>query len=171
MKPFKDTALGKFLSGKGFNSVMETAGTFIPGVKILNEVKEMVLGSPEYDKLQPEDKQLFFELHQQEMEELDKRLADTADARKMYSGKNEMADLVSKRVVNWNLPIIAILILVLIACIVWVADKTLLALISTAIGGVTTQLLSERQTIINFFFGSSMGSKDKTDTIKQLSTQ
>jgi uncharacterized membrane protein len=168
MKPFKETAVGKFLSGKGFNSVINAAGSMIPGVKLLNDVKEMVMGSDEYKTLSPEDQQLFIELHRQELEELDKRLADLANARDLYSDKNVMADEVAKRIINWNLPIIATMVLILIACIIYVPEKTLLALISTAIGSVTGQLLSERQNIINFFFGSSLGSKQKTEVLNKL---
>ena len=36
-----------------------------------------------------------------------------------------------------------------------------------AIGSFTTALLQERQQVINFFFGSSQGSKDKTNLLKK----
>ena len=35
MKPLKDTRLGKFLSSKGLDHLLEGVGDFVPGAKIL----------------------------------------------------------------------------------------------------------------------------------------
>jgi hypothetical protein len=163
-KPFKETVLGKFLAGKGFNTIMDVAGSLIPGVAMLDNIKDKVLGS---GLLSPEDHAEFTRLYELELQELDKRLADTADARSMYQFKNAMADVVAKRVINWNLPVVFILVAALVAATILLKDNVLLALISSAIGGVTAQLLSERLTIVNFFFGSSLGSQRKTDLLNK----
>lgn len=168
MKPFRETKLGKFLTSKGFNAVATAAGAMIPGVSMLNDVKEMVIGSEEYKRLSPDEQQHFAALHRDAMEELDKRLADLQDARKMYTVKSEMADVVARRVMNWNLPVVALLVGALIYCTVSLSNNVLLALVSSSIGSVTTLLLSERQSIINFFFGSSSGSKKSGEVIGEI---
>jgi hypothetical protein len=168
MKKFRETGLGKFLSGKGFNTVMDKVGHLVPAVGLLNDVKEMVMGSPEYNILPQQDQQLFTSLHRAEMEELDKVLADRSDARKLYGNKSEMADMIAKRVINWNLPIIFALTLLLVACTIGLKDNVLLALISSSIGYVTNQLLTERQSILAFFFSSTANSKQKTELIGKL---
>ena len=160
-KPFKDTDVGRFLKSKGFNVVMDAIGTAVPGVTLLNDIKEMVIGDPGFKSLSPDDQQQFLSLHARAMEELDKRLADTADARDMYEKKNEMADAVARRIIKYNLIIVFGLVMVLIACTIFLKDNVLLALISSTIGGVSAQLLTERMTIVQFFFGSSAGSKEK----------
>ena len=48
-----------------------------------------------------------------------------------------------------------------IIAVIYIDDKVLIAIISGAIGSITTALLQERQQVIGFFFGSSKGSKDK----------
>lgn len=164
-KPFNQTDVGKFLKSKGFNIVMNAVGTVVPGVKLLNDVKEMVIGDPVYKSLSEEDQQTFLNLHNIEMELLDKQLADVADARDLYEKKNEMADAVARRIIKYNLPIIFLLVCVLIACTIYLKDNVLLALISSSIGGVCSQLSTERMTIVNFFFGSSAGSKEKQQII------
>ncbi|CAN5689251.1 hypothetical protein BH11BAC1_BH11BAC1_30100 [soil metagenome] len=170
MKPFKETRVGKFLASKGFDDVLESAKA-IPFVGALDAVKDLVIGSPNYKNLSEADQQKFFELRKLDLDELDKRLADVADSRQMYTGKNGMADFVARRVINWNLPVIALLIGGLVACVICLEDKILLALISSAIGGVTAQLISERQVLINFFFGSSQGSKEKAELLQKNNAQ
>lgn len=166
-KPFRETALGKFLGSKGLDTALNVAGNVIPGVKILDSVKDLVLADPVFKQLPPADQHEFYRLYELELQELDKRLADIANARILYEKKSAMADTVAKRVVNWNLPVVFLLVTALVACTILLKDNVLLALISSSIGGVTAQLLSERLTIVNFFFGSSLGSQRKTDMINQ----
>ena len=86
---------------------------------------------------------------------------DRAGAREMYKAENKMADEIAKRVIVWNLWIVFLAIVIEILVVIYMQDKTLIAIISSAIGGLTTALLQERQQVINFFFGSSIGSKTK----------
>jgi len=79
----------------------------------------------------------------------------------MYKAENKMADEIAKRVIVWNLWIVFLAIVIEILVVIYMQDKTLIAIISSAIGGLTTALLQERQQVINFFFGSSIGSKTK----------
>lgn len=94
--------------------------------------------------------------------------ADRASARDMYKSENKMADEIAKKVISWNLWVVFLAIAVEIATVVLIDDKVLIAIISGAIGGFTTALLQERQQVINFFFGSSVGSKDKSNQLEKL---
>jgi|GEM_PF-5702606 len=90
-------------------------------------------------------------------------LDNTKDARLMYQSSNKMADTVAQRIIDWNLPI-GFFLLVLNAAFTYYMSEhaALIAGISTLIGAVVHALLKERQDVINFFFGSSMGSKMKS---------
>ena len=79
-----------------------------------------------------------------------------------------MADEIAKKVISWNLWVVFLAIAVEIATVVLIDDKVLIAVISGAIGGFTTALLQERQQVINFFFGSSLGSKNKSNQLEKL---
>jgi hypothetical protein len=86
-----------------------------------------------------------------------------------YRTNGQQADKIANLVIKWNLPIIAILVLVNILIVYYMQDNaTLIAIVSQVIGIAIGKLFSERQAIIDFFFGSSMGSKEKDISIKQL---
>lgn len=112
------------------------------------DISEPLLTEFEMNRLQIE----------KEMAELE--LENMKSAREMYAQKSEMADLVAKSVMKWNLPLVLILVIVNVACIKFL-DQVALALVSNVIGFVLNQLLNERTQIIGFFFGSSLGSKMK----------
>ena len=81
-----------------------------------------------------------------------------------YQNSNhEMADKIAMQIVKNNLPIIALLVMSNIG-VVWAFEDnaTLIAIASNVIGVAIGHLFNERQAIVNFFFGSSMGSKNKT---------
>ena len=92
---------------------------------------------------------------------------DRAGAREMYKAENKMADEIAKRVIVWNLWIVFLAIVIEILVVIYMQEKTLIAIISSAIGGLTTALLQERQQVINFFFGSSIGSKTKDKQLNE----
>jgi hypothetical protein len=92
---------------------------------------------------------------------------DVANARDTYKETDhKVADFVAKKVINYNLWVVLAAILVEVLAVVYIDDKVLIAIISGAVGGLVTALLQERQQIINFFFGSSMGSKNKQVLLK-----
>lgn len=85
-----------------------------------------------------------------------------ATAHTTYKTDNTMADKIARQVISWNLPVIFLLV----AGNVWIVDRfkddaTLIAIVSNVIGIAIGKLFSERQAVINFFFGSSIGSKEK----------
>lgn len=86
-----------------------------------------------------------------------------------YRVKSDTADKVADQIIKWNLPVIAVLVLVNLLLIHALKDEaTLIAIASNIIGVVIGKLLGERQSIINFFFGSSIGSKEKDVHINKL---
>lgn len=88
--------------------------------------------------------------------------------RDMYkSTGHEMADEIATRVIKWNLWVVLLAVIIEIGAVLLLDDKVLIAVISGAIGSITTALLQERQQIINFFFGSSRGSKNKDKLINK----
>jgi hypothetical protein len=89
---------------------------------------------------------------------------NTKSAREIYNQSKSTADKLAVRIMNWNLPFLLIIVGANIACVKYF-DSVLLAIISNIIGQVIQMLINERLTVINFFFGSSIGSKDKTNLL------
>ena len=87
-----------------------------------------------------------------------------------YKTNGVEANSIAESIINYNLPIIAILVLVNIALVYLMEDRSeLIAIASNIIGVAIGNLFNERQAIINFIFGSSVGSKEKDRKIDQLS--
>lgn len=117
-KPFKETALGKFLAGKGLDKALEIAGNFIPGVAALDKIKDAVLGDPaEAAKLSAEDRAQFMDLYNLELQELDKRLADVANAR-----TREVDFIRTTGHMDWFMMIFGMTTLALFVYTVWVSS-------------------------------------------------
>ena len=95
--------------------------------------------------------------------------ANRSKAHETYQIKSTMADTIAKQIITRNLPIIGILVLVNVALVYFLQDKaSLIAIASNIIGVAIGNLFNERQAIVNFFFGSSLSSKDKDEQIKTL---
>jgi hypothetical protein len=89
-------------------------------------------------------------------------LDNTKSAREMYKVNPEQAAKVANNIMKYNLVIVFLLVLINVASVVGLRDHAaVLAIVSNFIGIVMMALLSERQAVVNFFFGSSMGSKNK----------
>lgn len=79
-----------------------------------------------------------------------------------YREKSETADLIANQIIMYNLPVIFLLLVMNVALLHFLKDdSTLIAIASNVIGVAIGMLFNERSTIINFFFGSSIGSKEK----------
>jgi len=80
-----------------------------------------------------------------------------------YQTKNKMADKVALQIISRNLPLIGILVIMNVAIVYLFKDNaTLIAIASNVIGVAIGNLFSERQAVVNFFMGSSLGSKEKS---------
>ena len=153
-KKFNETQVGKWLSVNA-PKVIETVGTFYPPAQLLSR---LIGNEPD---LTPEQKTEFEQLLQTTyFKEMDYALANTSSARDIYRESRVMTDKLATRVMTWNLPGIFLMVLINIGCVKFL-DSALLAIVSNVIGMVINQLNGERNNIINFFFGSSLGSKEK----------
>lgn len=88
-------------------------------------------------------------------------MEDKKDARLTYREKNEMADQIAKQVMRWNLIIAMALVIANIGVSIYIAQPAIIALASNVIGILLAQVIRERGTLMDFFFGSSLGSKTK----------
>lgn len=93
---------------------------------------------------------------------------EMANARDAYKTHHAQADEVAKSIMARNLPTIFFLVLCNILAVMYARyielPGELVAVISNLIGVVIGQLLNERQSVVGFFFGSSLGSKMKNKT-------
>jgi hypothetical protein len=89
-------------------------------------------------------------------------LDNTKSARDMYKVSPEQAAKVADNIMKYNLVIVFLLVVINVGSVVGLRNHAaVLAIVSNFIGIVMMALLSERQAVVNFFFGSSMGSKNK----------
>lgn len=89
-------------------------------------------------------------------------LENTKSARRMYmEASKERADEIAKDVMAVNLPVMFLLVAINIGVVYFFEEGALIAIASNFIGMMLKELMSERQTVMNFFFGSSLGSKNK----------
>jgi len=88
---------------------------------------------------------------------------DMADARDMYKTTgHEMTDFIAKDIIKKNLPYIIGLVVANIAAVMILKGQgEIIAIVSNFIGIAIANLFMERQSVVNFFFGSSVGSKLK----------
>jgi hypothetical protein len=89
-----------------------------------------------------------------------------------YKVHNVQADKIAESIMARNLVIIFVLVLINVVAVFTTSyfkldDPATIAIISNLIGVVIGQLLAERQTVVSFFFGSSMGSKIKSIMAKE----
>ena len=83
-------------------------------------------------------------------------------AHNTYLDKSDMSDDIAEQIISWNLPVIGILVLANVAIVYYMQENpNLIAIVSQIIGIAIGNLFAERQSIVNFFFGSSLGSKIK----------
>lgn len=90
-------------------------------------------------------------------------------AHETYREKSKAADKIADTIIKFNLPIIFILVLVNVFIVDFFHENaTLIAIASNVIGVAIGNLFAERQAIINFFYGSSIGSKEKDQQIVDI---
>lgn len=89
-------------------------------------------------------------------------LDNVKSAREMHRVNNEQADKISDSVIKYNI-LFVILLASLNGLALWYFEDNseVLLFIGNLIGFIIQALLKERQDILNFYFGSSLGSKFK----------
>jgi len=156
--PFKDRPIANILKQVA-PTILDVVADIVPGASAIKTIANMVMS----DKTIPfADKEEIQKELDRELKEYKLYIEDIKRASNMYINTgHEMADKIADRVIKWNLWVVMVAITIEIGAVILINDKVLIAIISGAIGAVTTALLQERQQIINFFFGSSRGSKEK----------
>lgn len=93
---------------------------------------------------------------------------DRQDARAMHNKHPEQADKIADRIMKYNLPYILFLLIANCLAMYFLKDySAILAIVSNLIGMTLKSLFDERNCVTGFYFGSSMGSKNK-DANNQL---
>ncbi len=159
-KSFKDTKVGSFLS-KVAPTVLDIVGDSIPGGKIIKSL----IDNSNVELSVTQETELDNALKEYELQEYQMLLDDRANARSMYIAKSAQADTIANSIMKWNLPMILGLVVLNILATLYL-DKALLAIIANVIGFVLNALITERSTLIQFFFGSSEGSKTKDNKLQ-----
>ena len=164
-KPFRETRVGEFLQSKGFNTVLSAVGAVFPVASVLGNVKDLVLGDPKWKELSPVDQAQFLELHALAVKELDLVLQDTANARARE------VDLVRSGKSNLTQNVLAFVgVFAFFTAAGYMLVRGLGQMTSEQsfiIGNVTGILAAIAKDIYQYYFGSSKGSKDKTDLLKE----
>lgn len=161
-KKFKDSKLFKTIkevAPQVLDTVTDIAADVYPPLGAVNELVDKALGVAQDE----ENEDAIYELQYERgeyMKELELYYADLDSARDMYKEKSDMADSVAKKIIDWNLWILLALVVIQVLVIMFV-DGQIAAVVTGVVGTITGALINERNTVVNFFFGSSQGSKDK----------
>jgi hypothetical protein len=87
---------------------------------------------------------------------------DRQNARAMHNQHPEQADEIANRIMKYNLPYILFLLVANCLAMFFLREfSAILAIISNLIGMTLKSLFDERNCVTGFYFGSSMGSKNK----------
>lgn len=91
-------------------------------------------------------------------------LENLKSARDMYKVNPQQAEKVAGSIMRFNIWVIFLLVAINVGSVIYLKDHAaVLAIISNFIGIVMHALLNERQSVVGFYFGSSLGSKLKSD--------
>mgnify|MGYP003151030712 CR=1 FL=1 len=162
MKNFKDkkgvSRVGEWLK-KSAPHLIDLVGDVLPDNGALGIVKNIIKKDSKLSEDQKKEALALIKLD----------YAGIDSSRDMYTNtEHVMADYIAKRVITYNLWVVLIAVIIEITSVILIDDKVLIAIISSAIASISTALLQERQQVINFFFGSSKGSKDKSKLINGI---
>lgn len=164
-KPFKETKVGKFLSGEGASNLLNTIGQVATGnwIGAAGSISDMIQGSTE---LTPEKKELALQYLAQDIEAMKLEIEDRKDARGMQVAALGQEDVFSKRFVYyfitfWSLFSATFILVTTFGHIpeanVRLVDTTQGFILGTAISSMFAYLL-----------GSTLKSKEKDSTIARL---
>ena len=156
----KDTKIGEFLKDKAPN-VLNVVGDLLPDAGALGVIKNII------DMSVPDAKDkavLLAEMQSMESE----YLKDVQNARDMYAKTDhKIADEIATNVILRNIWMAIALTIIEILSVIFIDDKILFAIISSAVASIVTALINERQQVIGFHFGSSAGSKAKSKQLEK----
>jgi hypothetical protein len=91
---------------------------------------------------------------------------DRQDARAMHNKHPQQADKIADRIMKYNLPYIFVLLVANVLAMFFLKEfSAILAIVSNLLGMTIKSLFDERNTVTGFYFGSSMGSKNKDTNV------
>ena len=99
----------------------------------------------------------------QEIEILQLGVSDIRNARNMYLAKSTQANKIANNIMRFNLPAIVSLIAANGLVIYYIENPAVAVAIGNVIGASISVMWQERQQVVGFFFGSSIGSQEKTE--------
>lgn len=159
MKKFNETKVGQFL-GKAAPEILELVGDSIPGGGIIkalfeNKANKTPEQEAEFEKL----------IRDYELEELKTIITDVANARDLQKTALSQEDRFSKRFIYYLTSAIFFILFVLIVLLFFVnIPDGNSEIVYMAVG----MFLGIVGAVAAFFFGSSVGSKDKGDGIMSI---
>ena len=168
-KPFKETKLGKFLQSKGLDTVLDAVGNVIPGVAVLDDVKDILMGNnPDIPapSMSEEDKAYALELLKQEQAGLDSLLADVKDARGREVALIQAGNKNTTQNVLAYIGVSAFFAIVGYVIDIGIGEMTTEA--SFIVGNLTGISGAICKDIYGYYFGSSRSSAQKDATIQSM---
>ncbi len=154
MKTLKDTTLGKFLQSKSLSHILEGLGDIVPGIRILERVKDLVLSDT---SLSEADRKEFMDIYRLNLEELDRRLAAVADAR-----ARERDFVKATGHIDWFMTVFGIVILL---CFVYTVVVSAWGVIPVDMREIFIESRAAVRDIVlaiaAYYWGSSAGSRVK----------
>ena len=155
MKPLKETTIGKFLSSKGLDHILEGIGDIVPGARILDRVKDAVLS--DNDNLNEVDKKRFMEIYKLNLEEFDRAVANTNNAR-----NRERDFVIATGHIDWFMTVFGIVILL---CFVYTVVISAWGTIPVDMREIFIESRAAVRDIVlaiaAYYWGSSAGSRMK----------
>jgi len=153
------------LIGKAFSSdkAVEIASTVLNTAQEVTGILDPKEALESYDKSLAKSSEEQQKLADNVLSLVKLEVEDVQDAREHFTG-DAATDRLTYFVMLGNLPLVGTCVGVLVWVTMMDLDGGKLTAISALIGGVIQQLLQERQQVMNYRFGSSIGEKVKNFT-------
>ena len=156
MKPLRETKIGKFLSSRELDYLLEGVGDLVPGARVLDRLKDAVLGDSN-NRLSEEEKKQFMEVYRMSLEQLDKEYAQTANAR-----NRETEFIKASGHIDWFMTVFGSVILI---CFVYTVVVSTLGTIPVDMREIFIESRAAVRDIVlaiaAYYWGSSAGSRMK----------
>lgn len=164
MKKIGDTKVGKFLKSKGLNTVLETVGAFVPGVKVFDMIKDAVIGEDSTVQLTPEERQQFLEALNMDLLNYSKEVEDRTDARRRETDQFKAGRKIDFMMIATGLTGLSLFIYIAYVIVYERVSGENQPLFHHFIGIIEGAVIS----MFAYYYGSSKGSKEKNEIIKNL---